>query len=281
MGKQCDFCGGNLGKQRSKEHYVPQWLLNHVGLDDQQSIHRDFDQHLNLKSTRINAMLNNVAGHVCKNCNGGWMHDLELVMQQILPGLISDRDSLKHLQPYVRLALARWACKVAYCWDAVSLGARTVPRAHFSELWSVQNQIPAGVMVFGARSPFSIPMDMINSPNWVIYRAIGTPEDASDGDVRASYKIALQFGHLVLIVAYWADPDMSTCFLEHFHVPIMIPRRKYFRTFLESEPTFEDSRSLLNFLVQRIDILPEDHPGGWMGDEPTFSRQIAPREAQP
>ena len=214
---------------------------------------------LNERDLTFDAM---VAGKVCGPCNGGWMNDLEAEMRRVLPPLVEGSRLAEDLDEHDRLLLARWACKVAYCHDAASHGARRVPASHAEGLCRDKGRLPHGVVVLAARSPHFVPIDQVDSPNWTVSYQLGTSEERLRKDNAGSYKLAWQFGHLVLIVAFWPRQEQTYGLVLGLHQVVWLDRRKVFMVAREEEPDHGTPQRFLADAVWALEVLPVDHPGG-------------------
>src|SRR5260370_24266136 len=102
MANSCLFCGANGEGVLTKEHVIPQWLLKHLDLpaDDQlfQGVASSVTETL-VESPRIHSTFNFVQGHVCEECNTGWMSRLEGVAKPVLVPLIEKERTIESLSP--------------------------------------------------------------------------------------------------------------------------------------------------------------------------------------
>jgi hypothetical protein len=93
----CVICGGSLeGKNRAKEHVVPDWLQKEFGFADDRADPRllgprhavaGFDvnapaEPIVLKRERRHSYQSLLAGNICADCNNGWMSQLEVEAQR-------------------------------------------------------------------------------------------------------------------------------------------------------------------------------------------------------
>src|ERR1051326_4644252 len=87
------ICGGRtIEGNRAKEHVVPQWLLEHLGVALEtfyQQVVRSDDG--SIVGSRDHATQSFVQGRVCSICNGGWMSDLESPAKSIMIPLMDGK----------------------------------------------------------------------------------------------------------------------------------------------------------------------------------------------
>lgn len=117
----------------------------------------------------------------------------------ILRPLILSERSVSTLKRSERHVLSRWAVKTAYMLDQGGLEPR-VPPAHVQQLYSNAPHLPENVYVFGRQQVRTRPWYYIGGAWW---------KHADLGDAarvvvaKTSYKTGLQFGNLILFVAFW------------------------------------------------------------------------------
>jgi len=219
------FCGKPLrGKLRSKEHIVAAWLQKHLGIRYEQVEFVLRDSSWSVNGNRNLVFDRYLAGHVCEECNTGWMSKLEVAVSKFLPDLISGGSFASDLESGSdRTALARWVAKSAYCVDSASMRQeRRVPSSHARRLFEDRAGLPPGVSVLAGRNPFYIPFHVMEIPAWatlVTERTPGGPQRHAELS-ECSYKIGFQFGHLMLAVYHWPEPTDSIAVVDGVHEPI-------------------------------------------------------------
>jgi hypothetical protein len=95
MGRKCIFCGELLTGNREKEHIIPRWLLEHMGIRDTElflAVAKSDDN--TIMESRTQAADEFVEGRVCGGCNSGWMSKLENESKGLLISLIEGTSSL-------------------------------------------------------------------------------------------------------------------------------------------------------------------------------------------
>lgn len=195
----CLFCSTPLTRANaSREDTVPKWLQAELGIaaaEVRPTLTAPTGEQL---EQRIHPVDQLRTGGICRSCNNGWMSELEGYAKPVLCDLISNRRALTTLRKSERQLLSRWAVKTAYVLDAGGLEAR-VPLEHLRSLYTTAT-LPKNVYVFAKQQSRTQP--------W--YYAVGgwwnhaqITEDAKATVANRSYKIALQFGDLILVVVHW------------------------------------------------------------------------------
>ena len=111
---RCVFCDSELSNQnRSVEHIIPQWLLDELDIRKVRIEPSHMSIEKGLVSKRKHTLENLKAGHVCRQCNNGWMSSLECEAQPVLIDLINTDRVTFDLSDQERFVLARWTLKTA------------------------------------------------------------------------------------------------------------------------------------------------------------------------
>jgi hypothetical protein len=183
----------------SREHTVPKWLEAELGIT-----HASVEPTLTSVEgvqleQRVHPVNQLLTGSVCRNCNSGWMSLLESEVQPILRALIHPKRSIESLRKAERHAVARWAMKTAFVLDRGGFEPRVSLR-QVEELFTNAPYLPKDVYVFARQQTRTRPWYYDESAWW----KHAPLTDAAAGRVAAdSYKIALQFGDLILLVVHW------------------------------------------------------------------------------
>ncbi|OFY09302.1 MAG: hypothetical protein A2X05_12710 [Bacteroidetes bacterium GWE2_41_25] len=132
----CIFC--QKQKEKSKEHIWPRWLQTLIGGTEQ-----SFYQGVHLSpifpiSTRIHSGESLVYGHVCNECNNGWMSKLEAECKPLIIKLIINRHFIDSLSKTDRQKISLWAFKTALIINAGSNYRKIIPDSHYSHLYRHQ-----------------------------------------------------------------------------------------------------------------------------------------------
>lgn len=207
----CLFCGEDLKGIRSQEHVFPQWLLDELSIRAEQvsAVHVFQPEDPASESRVINERsltLEKVReGRICARCNNGWMSNLERNCKGILLDMIRGQRQPRQLSETERLLVARWAAKTAYVLNSSANYPIKAPPQQLRELRENTHKLPWGVVVVAATGPF-LNFGWFQSNCWTLC----APDNLTKGiaglmDTR-TYKIGLQLGHMLLIVAWHAIP---------------------------------------------------------------------------
>lgn len=149
--RRCVFCRHPAG---SKEHALPAWLTRTMRVESEPSQPGLISAAKGVEpqgNPRATGKL--ITKGVCKNCNNGWMADLEDAVRPLLGTLASqdiltfDREALEPLSQKLPL-LTRWLMKTA-----VTLGM-VAPRGDLGSLpdgaaeWAYHDAVPASCMLY-------------------------------------------------------------------------------------------------------------------------------------
>jgi hypothetical protein len=133
------------------------------------------------------------------------MSSLENLAKPILIPLIDGQRSIFGFTTDERLVLARWAAKTAYALNSSSNLEDKVSASHPQELKASVTCLPSGVAVFiqqhGLEDKHTRYLSWIQQNQWL---QMLVPESGDEhSNVNGGYKIGLQFGRLMFLVAYW------------------------------------------------------------------------------
>ena len=211
MSNLCLFCGAKGAGVLTNEHVIPQWLLRHLGLpaDDQlfQGVASTATQTL-VKPARVHSSFNFVQGHVCQDCNNGWMSRLEVATQPILIPLIDRQRPIASLSTEEKLTVSKWVAKTAYMVSWAAPLEKRVQQDHLMTLNGDGGKPFSGVAIFGMQSDFKENFSYFLTGHWPQF--MPSNQDFSDQTPAEAYKIGLQFRHVYLLAAFW--PDQKSLF---------------------------------------------------------------------
>ena len=204
--RRCLFCAVPLTKSNaSREDTVPKWLQAELGIATE-IVEPTLTSPAGVQlSQRVHPVDQLRTGGICRTCNNGWMSQLESTVQPILRALIRSKRMLASLRKVERQNLSRWAIKTAFVLDAGGLEPR-VPQEQLQGLYQGAPRVPKYLYVFARQQIQTRSWYYIESACWT---------HAPINDVAAlkvetsSYKIALQFGDLILIVVHWPLSNWS------------------------------------------------------------------------
>src|SRR5688572_18801841 len=94
----CVFCGQQIALgERSREHVIPQWLLDHLGIRKAAITPAHTKPDGTLVSQRSHTLENLQEGRVCETCNTGWMSTLETEAMPLLIPLFAGEKTVVQL----------------------------------------------------------------------------------------------------------------------------------------------------------------------------------------
>jgi hypothetical protein len=206
---RCLFCGGNLQGQAAEEHIFPRWLLRELDIEGEviTPTHLSaFDMGTEL-SRREHVLGRLVEGRVCRDCNCGWMADLENAARPLLLELIRGRRDVWTLLTAEGLLLARWVLKTTAVLNSASNYSNLVPQDHYRAI--LRGEIPAGAAAYAQQAAAGeSPFYWLQSGMWQVVHAGGSRKKLRQLAAR-SYKVALRFDRLLLMAAYWPEAGWS------------------------------------------------------------------------
>jgi hypothetical protein len=221
MSGTCLFCGANNANALTKEHINPRWLLGHLGLptDDQmlQAVASSETNEL-VGRPRVHSSFNFVHGHVCADCNGGWMCRLEAAAKPILVPLIEGQKPIASLSSDENRIVSKWAAKTAYLHTWAGPLKDPVQIEHLKQLHGDDADPSAEVGVFAMQADYSQPTSYVQTGHWPQL----TPNEKANGvdTPQEAYKIALQYRRLYLLVTFWPVPTSVLARLKGMHIRI-------------------------------------------------------------
>lgn len=229
MTRRVCICCSRALTERAKEHVVPLWLQRHLQsrkelLRQYSAIEGEADE---LVSTFSTDSL--VEGRFCKDCNGGWMSNLEDQTKPTLIGLIGETREIPTLTYGERLTVSRWALKTAV---VLTHSVKDAPRMDLGHLCFIRDHplgMPPTSAVFAGRLTAAV-------RTWGYFiephgTRLALP-DAKSTNAAVGIKVALSFETLTILVVGLV-PGLRYCFetIEGVHNPIWpidgpyLPRR--------------------------------------------------------
>src|SRR5260370_9010706 len=97
--RSCLACGTGLGANRAKEHVIADWLLNELGMSEEeltQIAANSATGEMN-EARPVYPMNAFKEGRICAGCNSGWMSELESLPKTVLPDLLRARRPVTSL----------------------------------------------------------------------------------------------------------------------------------------------------------------------------------------
>lgn len=223
MGATCIFCGGPLDK-RTREHVVPRWLAAELGLSEEVILPTHFSDTGQVLSDRLHTVDRYVCGRVCGKCNHGWMSALETTSQKLIKRLIRGNLDTLDLSDDEAENLAIWAAKTAFALHGASNYRRIVPDTHY-RLIAEEQAVPPLVWVVGKRWHSCSGFSWAQSTSWAVLQYDREISASEQSRINAeAYKICVQLGQMLLLVAHNPLPSTRCLLWQFVHVPLH-PRR--------------------------------------------------------
>jgi hypothetical protein len=209
----CLFCSNPL-TERTREHVIPQWLIDYLGVGDEDLFHGIAqNEHGVLPKQRAQMLQSFVENRVCRQCNNGWMSALENQARPLVIDLMTGQRTLHALGPEQRVLLGRWAAKTVFVLSNAAPMQAAVPEDHPPTLREVSETLPAGIGVFANQHEHTGKFSYVQKNHWLRFSEEEQPEHPQ------RYKIALQLQNLLLLVAHWPPPTRLVL-AAATHVPI-------------------------------------------------------------
>jgi hypothetical protein len=194
-------------KKRGKEHIWPLWIHE---FDDTTDSKLQIGRHVGLLSNfglideRTQSSNSFVFGHVCQDCNTGWMSRLEDDAAPMIKDVADNSSDAKQWSAEQAQTVATWTFKTALMINAGTNYKRIVPKVHYRNLYN-RKKPPHGVkieialakdMIIGREFQQSQNVSIVG-PNKIVLE--------KQKHLRKAYVIGLALKHLMLRVSYWPD----------------------------------------------------------------------------
>ena len=220
----CIFCGQDFPGGRSEEHVIPQWLQKELSIKNTIVFPILIETNENgfkpePAYVRRHTFHGLIEGRVCKSCNCGWMSKLEELASPVLLPLINRQRLVEGLGPAERLIIARWAAKTAYVLNRSANFKLKVPDEHLRAIYAHHARLPKGMFVLAQQHRNTEPASWIQSASWNVAPAQQVTEKVKTALATRSYKIAIQLGTLLLLVAYSPSPNWKLALWRGIHTP--------------------------------------------------------------
>lgn len=194
--RKCIFCKGT---DLSKEHIFAQWLLKELQITNNEFTMTHGNIFGHSISTRTHTYSNLVNGLVCKDCNNGWMSQLESFAQKHITNLMNLNgitEELAYLNENYN-TIAKWVFKNVILLNSATNYRLIVPENHYFELFS--GKIPDGVFIDMAFCENDVKLDWRQTP-----RFFSTLHGDLDYNPYVnSYHITFQIRRLLFKVVYY------------------------------------------------------------------------------
>ena len=251
MGRTCIFCDELLSGNRSEEHCIPRWLIEYLGLTDDKIL-------LGVAQSADNVILesrhqpvgNFVEGRVCGTCNNGWMNGLENDARPILKSLIDGKIPIFNTSQEEKLKIAKWATKTAYVVSNASPIQKLPDPSHLRFMKANNGTIPPRVGVFAQLSNTAPEFLLLQRNKWGHF----TSSNARQTPPPGSYKTAMKFRQLVLLVAYWPEEFTNFVIATGVHIPLA-PIRPDHYAYVPDEPlNMNNPNIVVEFFSQSLAV---------------------------
>jgi hypothetical protein len=195
--RTCTLCGkpgGNL------EHIIAKWLIERMGAEDYPVVValRKEDSLTSRPAHKLNTY---ATRSVCKDCNNGWMSELEGWFQQNMGPLV-EPSWPRLANDHLRLALkqrgflARWALKTAVMMDSNTLADNVVSSTTAQELY--EDKLASDIVVdIGCIHDRNVG-GIISQGFWVM-NASNVPAWQQHSE-KLAFKVVIQLNHLAIRV---------------------------------------------------------------------------------
>lgn len=190
--RQCLFCHRAA---TSREHILPNWLLEHFR-QTKRRIVLTFDlEGLHKKGISITPGMR--VKFVCDDCNHGWMSDLETAVKPLLGSML--HDVTLRIDGTQQSAIARWAIKTTMVMESIANRVHPFFERDERERLHSSLAIPPNTYVWLARSVGEYDLAYVGMHLW----------NEKPGDPKAihCYVNSIGFGYLVLQVFSAHIPD--------------------------------------------------------------------------
>lgn len=193
----CVFC--NKKGERAKEHVWPDWLQKSLNL----STEKFLGTHYNLAgiplSERVHVGDATQFGHVCKNCNSGWMSKLEVEFQKIF-NAISENDNFFINGNSARI-IKLWSIKTAFIINAFSNYRKIIPVEHFNKFF-LKQKIKT-IKIYLAKNIEEKTLRWQQGQNFFFITKMNKDK------LRTSYFVSLLVGKIIIKIIYIPDNNFE------------------------------------------------------------------------
>lgn len=201
--KLCAFCDTPLTREnRSKEHVLPQWLLDFLEIRDNKIQPTHFSTSGEMLTTRNHTLEGLLAGQICEICNTGWMSQLEQAAMPILIPLILGNTTVIELNEKERQIVSRWTAKTALALNSSSNYLKNVPNSHYQHIRLITDCLPSKVSLFAQQHHGDRTFYWLQSSIWMLNGNTEKLNELGTELKNNSYKISFQFGKLLLLISY-------------------------------------------------------------------------------
>ena len=251
----CIACENPI-QERAKEHVIADWLLEGLGIGEEQLAQFIADSARGqVKEARTSHSLNSFKeGRVCSNCNNGWMSELESEAKPILLALLSGPQNPTSISESECLVLARWTLKTAIVLSYATPLGHPLPREHLKFLRD-KPAMPPQIGVFAAINIPTREFGYYQRNHWPNLSAQNVP-DLSELMTSQGFKLAFHLKHLILMVANIPRPTSRFVLAAGLHIPLW-PLDPFFPSYRVDLRTTEphDIRQVIEIFNNRLGAL--------------------------
>lgn len=200
--KTCPFCDTIVRKgTNSEEHLLRKAWIRRLK-QEKHGVHskRYATGSWDIEHQSWKTPMNMVAGGICKSCNEGWMHDIDVSVDHIVMGEAEGDRMLDRADEGERRSVARWLAKTALCARFTEPpDRRHVDPAMYARMMAPE-YVPPGLLACCSRIPDALPfvgysiMDVWPLSGPAMLKGIPVHR----------FKFAAQYGQAIFYCA-WAD----------------------------------------------------------------------------
>jgi hypothetical protein len=230
--RHCLACGTPLGANRTNEHVIADWLLEALGLGEEQltQIVANSDTGSMDEPRTAHPMQTFQQGGICGTCNNGWMSQLESDAQPILLPLVNGDRNPTSLSEPERLVLSRWTLKTAVVLSHAAPLRKLLPTEHLQFLRNNPADLPSQVGVFAAFTAHTRQFGSRQRNYWINGTLNEEPKVLAEMQASA-YKLSLQLHGLLLMAAYLPLTSSQFLIAAGLHIPVW-PKLQFFPSYV-------------------------------------------------
>lgn len=229
--RSCVFCGNT---ELTREHIFAQWLLDELNIRKVKmgmQHYTFYGYKISERPLTPNSLIN---GLVCRECNNGWLSQIEDRVKSILVAILKYPSfELITLLKEQHNLLSLWTFKTAMILNHASNYRKIIPKRHFRYIYK-HRRIPENVTVLMGITKNKAELDWVQSQG-VMH--VGNVSIANDPRYRDIYKITIQIDHLLLKVIYSPFYDYKYDHKENDHL-MLYPNLKGTKKFELAEDLF-------------------------------------------
>ncbi|MBI5930366.1 MAG: hypothetical protein HY862_13735 [Chloroflexi bacterium] len=194
--KNCIFCGSD-GKL-SNEHIFPAWLQAHLGIEKEKlEIAFYSEDPQTVRSLVYGSHLN---GHVCQNCNNGWMSQLELAASPLLKEMLEGRVSRILTDDEIH-SLGLWIFKTALTLHNANPYPQVIPEHHYHLAFERKAPAHCWISIAHLKDPLVQPA-WIQDQNWLGAQLHFSGDELRE-KLKQTYRIIFGFGYFAARIIYF------------------------------------------------------------------------------